>query len=230
MENQAAVGSAQQPRNAFLPHFDRLEEGIRESQQYNSQNASRRPLQINDDDPPSGTLWSYLEENGKFTEYTHFTEAQCTDLYHASLPFIATHRQRGPRPKVGWADALIIYLVWAKTAMKLDELAAFLRLKPATLEKTIARIRPVLFDTLYSRWWASRRRPRTLQNTNYPYIALLCDSTSIEVFRPKTRFEEAKQYWDEKNSIYAIKKEIAVCASAPHYALFSQKRQGWQYA
>ncbi len=35
------------------------------------------------------------------------------------------------------------------------------------------------------------------------------------------RFSEAKPYWDGKNKIYALKKEVAVSACQPHYALFS---------
>lgn len=62
-----------------------------------------------------------------------------------------------------------------------------------------------------------------MTETNYPYIALDVDSTSLEVFRPTGRFEEVKSYWDAKNCIYALKKEVAVMASAPHYALFVQK-------
>lgn len=46
------------------------------------------------------------------------------------------------------------------------------------------------------------------------------DTTSQEVYRPKGRFEEAKHYWDAKNHIYALKKQVAVMAHEPHYALF----------
>jgi len=61
--------------------------------------------------------------------------------------------------------------------------------------------------------------------SSYPYIALLVDSTSIEVYHPRGRFEEAKSYFDVKHGIYALKKEVAVSASAPHYALFFQQAQ-----
>jgi hypothetical protein len=61
--------------------------------------------------------------------------------------------------------------------------------------------------------------------TNYPYIGLLVDTTSIEVYHPKARFEDAKTYWDAKNCIYALKVEVAVQAAEPHYALFVQRGQ-----
>ena len=43
------------------------------------------------------------------------------------------------------------------------------------------------------------------------------DSTSLEVFRPKGRYEEVKSYYDVKNGMYALKKEVAVMASPPHF-------------
>ena len=49
------------------------------------------------------------------------------------------------------------------------------------------------------------------------------DTISVEVFRPRAEFNEAKAYFDAKNKIYALKKEVAVRAVAPHYALFSQQ-------
>ena len=69
--------------------------------------------------------------------------------------------------------------------------------------------------------WQPKPRPKPL-DSSYPYIGLLVDSTSIEVYRPRGRFEEAKTYFDAKNGIYALKKEVAVSASPPHYALLAQ--------
>lgn len=44
-----------------------------------------------------------------------------------------------------------------------------------------------------------------------------------ETFRPRGRFEEQKVYWDGKNNIYGLKKEVGVMAAEPHYALLSSK-------
>ena len=46
---------------------------------------------------------------------------------------------------------------------------------------------------------------------------------STQVFRPRAPFQEAKIYWDGKNQIYAIKKEVGVMATKPHFCLFIQK-------
>lgn len=61
-----------------------------------------------------------------------------------------------------------------------------------------------------------------LQNTQrFKYAALLGDSTSFEVFKPGgPYYREAKLYYDGKNGIYAIKKQVCVLARSPHYALF----------
>ena len=66
-------------------------------------------------------------------------------------------------------------------------------------------------------------RPNPINDTYFPYIGLLVDSTSIQVQKPKARFEEAKIYWDGKNHMYTLKKEVAVMVSNPHYCLFLQK-------
>ncbi|KAL6054116.1 Conserved oligomeric Golgi complex subunit 3 [Balamuthia mandrillaris] len=97
-----------------------------------------------------------------------------------------------------------------------------------TVEAAINRIRPILLEVLEDRWWqGNRRRPIPLMDedetlSQYAHIALLVDSTSVEVFRPNNSlFEEGKHYFDGKNRIYALKKEVAVMASPPHFALFS---------
>jgi len=62
--------------------------------------------------------------------------------------------------------------------------------------------------------------PLPLANTSYPYIALLNDSMTVETCQPGGPFEEVKSYFDVKNGIYGIKKEVTVSAHPPHYALF----------
>jgi hypothetical protein len=86
---------------------------------------------------------------------------------------------------------------------------------------------------LVSCWWKNKQRPKPLTN-NFPYIALLTDSTtycsvqsnrnlfSISTNKPMGSFDEGKKWWDGKNKMYGLKKEVSVMASKPHYALFSQ--------
>ena len=90
-----------------------------------------------------------------------------------------------------------------------------------TFRDAIDRARKALLPALKEKWWNNLERPKPLNNPNYANIALLIDSTSIEVYRPTGKFQESKRYWDGKNKIYALKKEVAVMATDPHYALFT---------
>jgi hypothetical protein len=67
-----------------------------------------------------------------------------------------------------------------------------------------------------------KTKAQDIPTERYRHVALLGDSTSLEVYRPG-RFEEAKAYWDGKNGIYALKKEVCVMASPPHFAMFASK-------
>eukprot|EP01089_Gocevia_fonbrunei_P020320 TRINITY_DN7546_c0_g1_i4.p1 TRINITY_DN7546_c0_g1~~TRINITY_DN7546_c0_g1_i4.p1 ORF type:complete len:348 (-),score=58.90 TRINITY_DN7546_c0_g1_i4:28-1071(-) len=148
-------------------------------------------------------------------------------------PIIRLHRKRGPNPSVSWMDHLCLILTLYTLAPKKENLARFAGINEGACSSAIDRIRPILWRVLKARWAPSERRPTPLMQTEiandgefqetlspYAHIALLGDSTSFQVNRPKGRFEEAKHYWDEKNGIYALKKEVAVLAAPPHFAMF----------
>jgi hypothetical protein len=78
--------------------------------------------------------------------------------------------------------------------LKFEVAAAAFGISATTLKEVVARIRPILHSTLTERWLEQRKRSIPLLTTNYPYIALLLDSMSVEVYRPKGCFEEAKVY------------------------------------
>jgi len=84
------------------------------------------------------------------------------------------------------------------------------------------RIRQPLMEFLSAKWWSDRRRPEPARSERFPFIALLCDSTSIEIFRPVGTYEAASKTFDRKNGIYALKKQVLVMAAQPHYALFTE--------
>lgn len=101
--------------------------------------------------------------------------------------------------------------------------AAACALRPGRFADNVDRARRVLLECLRKRWWGTRERPVPLAQTRFPHAGLLVDTQTIEVNKPKARFEEAKAYWDRKNKIYGLKKEVAVRAAAPHYCMFTQK-------
>jgi len=124
-------------------------------------------------------------------------------------------------------DALIIFLIWAKMGLGHKNLAALLSIKKAKIALAINCIQLPLYAALSQKWWQNCMHPLPLANTLYPYIALLVDSMTVETCQPGGPFEEVKSYFDVKNGIYGIKKEVAVSAHPPHYALFHISLPSW---
>jgi hypothetical protein len=81
-----------------------------------------------------------------------------------------------------------------KLGLKVDTLCLKTRYKTTALTTGLNRARILLNKVLKERWWAHRERPIPLNSTNFPYVALLTDINSVEVFRPTEQFEEAKGY------------------------------------
>jgi hypothetical protein len=74
--------------------------------------------------------------------------------------------------------------------------------------------------TLRNRWWTNHPRPKPVTTSAFSHVALLIDNHTTQCFWPKTRFAEAKIYWDGKNKIYGLKSEVAVNAHELHYYQF----------
>jgi hypothetical protein len=163
-------------------------------------------FQLQADDEPNGSIWIRLKSDRKFKLWTGFEEHEILALFRAMKPSILRYRRRGPQPKISWGDTLILSLTFYHLGLKFEVASAVFGISTTAMKEAIARIRPILHSTLSERWLEQKKRPVPLLTTNYPYIGLLVDSMSIEVFRPKGRFEEAKVYWDAKNCMYALKK------------------------
>src|SRR3984885_11801476 len=101
-------------------------------------------------------------------------------------PRLKSKEQEVQNPKY----QILMDLIWYKVGFDFNQLSAFARIKKSTMMSTLERVHPIFLSTLRKRW-ESKSRPKPLAS-NYPYIALLVDSTSIEVYRPRGRFEEAK--------------------------------------
>jgi hypothetical protein len=152
--------------------------------------------------------------------YTNFSEEKILSLYRRCEPEFALNRRRGRAPKISNFDSIVLLLIFYKLNTQYDELAAIFDLTASTLHDALARARPVLNSALIKSWWTTRKRPTRIGG-RFNNIALLIDSSSFEVYRPKGTFGEVKVYFDYKNGIYALKKEFAVMAAPPHYAMFS---------
>lgn len=184
------------------------------------------PVNTTDEEvDPESQFWVSLRRQHAFLQFTNFTEEQVLSMYQELSPYLPTLRRRGPAPICSNADALLYLLVWMKLALDYGRFSHIVKVKDGRLRDAIVRIKGPLFEMLHNKWWNQRRRPVPLDNTEFPHIALLIDNTSIEVYHPKVPFDDAKSYWDVHNSIYALKKEVGIMASAPHYALFSQPKR-----
>jgi hypothetical protein len=169
-----------------------------------------------------GEVYRFMQAHHSFVESTNFNEREILDLYMRSMPFFARFRRRGPGPAINDLDAVLLYLYWAKHGQDYALIAKTFGFGQVAVTTAITRVRDPLLLALQDQFWTNRRRPVPISESHFPYIALAVDSTSIEVNRPVGRFEDAKAYWDGKNHIYALKKEVAVTAAPPHYALYSQ--------
>jgi hypothetical protein len=181
-------------------------------------------LSDDDNDEPVGQLFDSMKEtsNRTWIELTNFTKDEFFDLLRDidAVSSVKLISKKGKKSKVSNADAFLALLILYKTAPKIDDLGERVKYLPTALRNALDRIRPLLNTALKNRWWKDRIRPIPLPNTPNRWIALIVDVNSIQVFRPKGRFEEAKVYWDNKNHMYALKMEVAVSASPPHFAQF----------
>jgi hypothetical protein len=170
------------------------------------------------------SLWAWLQNEKKFVTLTNFDEVSLSQLFQSCVPAIRQFEASNKRSRCVtiWQDHLITLLAFYKHACKRDFLAMTLQTSATVVAKRLLRFREILHKTLVTTWFGHRIRPRPLQDTAFPFVGLLLDSTSIQVFKPTAPFKEAKAYWDGKNQMYALKKEVAVTAAPPHYAIFIQ--------
>lgn len=211
-----------------LPNVAALHELLQQEEQEIEHLSSVYLLDDDDDDDEddtTGILWDWVKSEGDFTRLTNFSEEQVLDFYRHSKKWISQNRRRGPHPGISYPDAWIAILAFYKFNTDYTNLSRTLRIRETTLQDTIKRMRTIVFLTLEERWWCSRLRPQALDDPAYSHIALLVDTTSIQVYRPRGLFDEVKPYWDTKNKIYALKKEVLVLAHAPYYAMFSGKKR-----
>lgn len=180
-----------------------------------------QPIPIEDD--TCHKVWDSIKsKDGGFELCTRFTESELEDIWNDCAPFAAQARTRGPKPKISLKDSLVVLLMLYKFNFDYVELGSQIGEAKSTTQNACDRILPILNKALVSRWWTSRKRPERSFCNDFPYIILAVDTNSFPVYRPRGHFSEAKAYWDAKNKIYALKKEVAVRTVPPHYALFSQ--------
>lgn len=227
MSQQRSLGSQSQERR----NWGAVREAVNQIRQENQQILANE-VNLQEDEPeeePEGTIWAELQEEDHCLLSTGFTREEIWNFWCNLQPHMEAQRTRGPKPKISPMDSMLALLMMYKLNWTIGTLAAWMKVKEPTLRGALERIRGPFLEMLRIRWNPERFRPKPLSG-NFPFIGLIVDTTSMEVFRPRGRFEEAKIYFDGKNKIYALKKEVGVLAYPPYYALFFQKgRVGSQH-
>jgi len=118
----------------------------------------------------SGELWEQWKQKGHLTTFTCLTASELEAMYLEMLPFIASERCRGPKPKSSWMDVLLCYLLWAHSSTDTGILANSSQMKEGHFEENIARIRPILLFYLKTRWRRNKEKGHML-NSNQHFLA-----------------------------------------------------------
>src|SRR5690349_2381551 len=121
-------------------------------------------------------------------------EEELLDIIHDVQVEDSATERRGPKPKVPLDDAVIALIMLYRLGSRLADLGSLIHILPTALHSALERARIALNRTLKKRWWTDRIRPTPLEDTLFPWIGLIVDSTSVEVFHPTARFEEAQTY------------------------------------
>ena len=178
-------------------------------------------------EPPTenNPLYSSLQEANNIKKMTNFEELELLELHYEMQPHWAAASGRGKKPSISKLDSLVLLLLFYKTGMDMDKLAAFISRKNTCVRNAIERTRGILLATLRKKFLTELPHPKPPILPGFTNVGILLDSTSIEVCRHRTDFFNSKVFWDTKNHMYARKKEVAVSPQPPYMALFIRKSE-----
>jgi hypothetical protein len=179
-----------------------------------------RQLERSENDDEAGRLEGVIaarfEADEAFEEFTGFDAPMITHWAEIMLPFALNARKRGPAPKSSLADALICYLVMFNVNADIPTLSKTLGLQEAQFSGNVERVRGILNSALKTKWPALAPRPLDDDERPIDEVGLLVDTSTVECFKPKARFGEAKHYFDGHHFVYGLKTEIAITSARPH--------------
>lgn len=181
------------------------------------------PLLVEESDEGllDGSITTKMIENGTLEKITGFSVRAITAIVEAITPFTDQARRRGPRPKSKLSDHLVCYLYLMKAGMDMALLSTTIGLTETRFTGNVDRIRPLLNHALRVKWKNVLPRHNPDHQRSFPHAALLIDCTTVRCNRPMGNFEEGKLFYDAKNHIYGLKKEVAVTAAPPHFYVAS---------
>ncbi len=167
-----------------------------------------------------GKIFSDVKGSTNCKLLTNFSPSELVSLVNRMQPSWNQQRRRGPSPLLSLGDHVVLDILWLKSGDHIQRVSAMLKLKISTGQVAIERIRNVIRETMEFTWSPNNIRPSSAPSATFPHVALLIDSTTIKIDKPIGEFSESKRFWDGKNHTYGIKKEVAVQACPPHYAVF----------
>lgn len=168
---------------------------------------------------------SVEKEKDAMCHLTNFEAFEVKEIYRLFQAELANEKsKKGPKPAITNLDAIVLTLYIFKTAQDYSNVSYTFFKKisgDSSIHVAVNRVVPILLKCLSAKWWQMRIRPKKLEGTVCPDAALLIDSTSFQIKRPSGQFANSMCFFDGKNHKYALKKEVAVMARHPHYALFA---------
>lgn len=174
-----------------------------------------------DDDILDGRITRSFDDNDSFRENTGFDRELIESWVDLMIPYSLMARKRGPMPKSSLSDALLCYLVYLHLDADAPALAKMLGIGIHQFSGNIERARGILNAALKTKWPSMAPRPLEDEERPMASVGLLVDTTTVECFRPKARFQESKVYFDGHNWIYGLKQEVAVTSARPHVSVFT---------
>ena len=179
---------------------------------------SGQPIMDHTDDIDTSTIFSELKSANSFVLFTNFSESELKSFLNRIKPYCIEPTKRGPKSKLNWVDSCLILLMYYKSYWELEKLEKFTKQSAHTITSVITRYRIIFNKFLNDEWLKTKRRPE-INHSNFPYVGINFDHTSIEIYKPYVEYNSAKRFFDSKNKIYAFKKGVGILPISG-YAVF----------
>ena len=147
-------------------------------------------------DEVSSPIFDKYKDN--LESITNFNSFEFEDLFHDFEPHYSSREKPGPKRTISSLDAFLILLIFYKTGLDFCSLSGLLKLNNCKVQRAINNSRPALNQMISLRWDSKKFHHKPDQMKILPEVALIVDSTTIEINRPGS-YSEAKPYFDEKN-------------------------------
>ena len=203
-------------QTGILRSLQKIEERSKEENKL-----SKEPIHATTSKEENPIFDSVNDVNG-MKKMTNFESCDVQEIYGA----LEVHPTKGRHSSISLLDSLVLtlYVLKNATSFSLVSHSFYGNLThESMIRSAVNRVVPLLLKSLKAKWWEVRLRPIALEGTVCPNAGLIIDSSSFEINIPSGKFSGIMAFFDGKNEEYALKKEVAVMAHHPHFALFSSE-------